>query len=49
MVAAMPSRWDMPSENPLMRFFATELMPVISSTSSTRLAGMPLLCASARR
>ncbi len=48
-MAAIPRRWDIPSENPSIRFSATSDSPVISSTSPTRLVGMPLLCASAVR
>lgn len=46
---AIPSRCPMPSENPLARFFATAERPTVSSTSPTRDAGMPLLCARQRR
>ncbi len=42
---AMPRRWPMPREKPLDFFFATALRPTVSSTSSTRLRGMRLLCA----
>lgn len=41
----MPSRCPIPSENPLAFFLATEVRPTVSSTSCTRLFGMPLLCA----
>ena len=43
--AAMPSRCPIPRENPLARRRATDSRPTISSTSFTRLAGMPLLWA----
>ena len=43
--AARPSRWPMPSENPLARFFATSVSPTRASTSSTRLRGRPWLWA----
>ena len=44
-VAAMPSRWLMPRENPLDRLRATSLRPTSSSTSPTRLAGRLFVCA----
>ncbi|CAM5713704.1 hypothetical protein SMICM304S_01327 [Streptomyces microflavus] len=48
--AAMPSRWPMPSEKPLVRLRAVAAgSPTRSSTSSTRLRGMPLLAASPAR
>jgi hypothetical protein len=43
--AAMPSRWLMPSENPLDRFPATPDSPTMSSTSATRRGEMPLVYA----
>src|SRR3954452_19481232 len=48
-VAAMPSRWDMPREKPLMRLPATSDIPVISRTSPTRLSGSPFESANALR
>src|SRR5690606_20268652 len=47
--AAMPRRWPMPREKPPARFRATEPMPVMSMTSSTRDAWMPWVAAIARR
>ena len=44
-VPAMPSRWLMPSENPLDRFLATSVRPTSASTSLTRRLGMLLVCA----
>ena len=38
-VAAMPSRWLMPSEKPLARLRATSVRPTSSSTSPTRRLG----------
>ena len=46
---ASPSRCDIPSEKPPARFLATEVSPTVSSTSSTRAAGIRLLAASHRR
>ena len=43
--AAMPRRWDMPSENSLTRRVATSVSPVSSSTCPTRTRGKPLLWA----
>ena len=45
MVAAMPSRWLMPSEKPLDRLRATSDSPTRSSTSPTREVGRLLVCA----
>ncbi len=46
---AMPSRWPMPSEKPLDRFFATSLRPTSSSTSPIRRLGRLLVCATQSR
>ena len=48
-VAAMPSRWPMPSENAPARLPATSVRPTMSIRSSTRLVGMPWVAASTRR
>ena len=47
--AAMPRRCPIPRLNPLTRFLATEVSPVMSRTLSTRLTGMPLDTASCVR
>ena len=47
--AAMPRRCPMPSEKRPARWPATESSPTSSSTSPTRVVGMPLLAASHRR
>ena len=44
-VPAMPSRWLMPREKPLVRFFATSVRPTSASTSSTRRLGMSFVWA----
>ena len=44
-VAAMPSRWLMPRENPFDRLRATSLRPTSSRASPTRDAGRLLVCA----
>ena len=41
----MPSRWLMPSENPLDRLPATSSSPTMPMTSSTRRRGMALVSA----
>ena len=45
----MPRRCPIPRLNPLTRFLATEVSPVMSRTLSTRLTGMPLDTASCVR
>ena len=45
----MPSRWPIPRLNPLTRFLATWVSPVMSRTLSTRPTGMPLETASCVR
>lgn len=47
--AAMPRRWPMPSEKPLIRLWATVFSPAGSRTCSTRPRGMPWVWASAMR
>src|ERR1700722_18671396 len=43
--AAMPRRWLIPRENPLLRFPATSDRPTTARTSSTRRRGMSLVWA----